>query len=291
MGDSGSNYAMTLPDKIPNPLAHQAVVDGDTDTHPPFGIGVRGHSSFGNSVGFLAGPNPFASGIAIGAYGQSDHHGVVGIANTQGGFGVYGGSVGGIGTGVMGETSGAFGVLGRAGTAAGTGVRGENVHGGLAGEFIGNVDVHGVITMKDNGDIILADCAEGFQLASNCKAPAPGTVMVIEETGAIAPCNTPYDTRVVGVVSGAGSYRPAIVLDAGNASEGRTALSLVGKVYCMVDATFAAIHVGDLLTTSTNPGHAMKATDPARTHGAIIGKALRALEEGSGLIPMLVALQ
>jgi hypothetical protein len=53
----------------------------------------------------------------------------------------------------------------------------------------------------------------------------------------------------------------------------------------------APIEVGDLLTTSPTPGHAMKATDPVRAFGAVIGKALRALGDGQGLIPILVALQ
>jgi hypothetical protein len=35
----------------------------------------------------------------------------------------------------------------------------------------------------------------------------------------------------------------------------------------------------------------MKATDPARAFGAVIGKALGSLESGRGLIPILVALQ
>ena len=47
---------------------------------------------------------------------------------------------------------------------------------------------------------------------------------------------------------------------------------LVGKVFCKVDG---AIDVGDLLTTSQTPGHAMKATDPQRAFGAVIGKALK----------------
>jgi hypothetical protein len=35
----------------------------------------------------------------------------------------------------------------------------------------------------------------------------------------------------------------------------------------------------------------MKATDPSRAFGAVIGKALRAHASGAGLIPILVALQ
>ena len=47
----------------------------------------------------------------------------------------------------------------------------------------------------------------------------------------------------------------------------------------------------DLLTTSASPGHAMKASEPLRAFGAVIGKALRPLAEGQGLIPILIALQ
>jgi len=66
---------------------------------------------------------------------------------------------------------------------------------------------------------------------------------------------------------------------------------LVGKVYCKVDSRYAAIEVGDLLTTSPTPGHAMKALDREQAFGAVIGKALRPLAEGQGLIPILIALQ
>jgi len=65
----------------------------------------------------------------------------------------------------------------------------------------------------------------------------------------------------------------------------------MGKVYCKVDAQYSAIGVGDLLTTSETPGHAMKAIDPLKAFGAVIGKALRPLQSGQGTIPVLVALQ
>jgi len=35
----------------------------------------------------------------------------------------------------------------------------------------------------------------------------------------------------------------------------------------------------------------MKACDPAKAFGAVIGKALRSWRDGRGLIPILVALQ
>jgi hypothetical protein len=68
-------------------------------------------------------------------------------------------------------------------------------------------------------------------------------------------------------------------------------VALFGKVFCRVDATEAPIGVGDLLTTSSVAGHAMKATDRARMAGAIVGKALAPLASGCALVPVLVVLQ
>jgi hypothetical protein len=58
-----------------------------------------------------------------------------------------------------------------------------------------------------------------------------------------------------------------------------------------VDAQYSAIAVGDLLTTSATPGHAMKAIDPLKAFGSVIGKALCPLNAGQGMIPILIALQ
>jgi len=52
-----------------------------------------------------------------------------------------------------------------------------------------------------------------------------------------------------------------------------------------------SIRPGDLLTTSDAPGFARGASDPARAHGAIIGKAMEELAEGSSLVLVLVNLQ
>jgi hypothetical protein len=68
-------------------------------------------------------------------------------------------------------------------------------------------------------------------------------------------------------------------------------IALMGKVYCKVDAQYGAIEIGDLLTTSATPGHAMKAADPTKAFGAILGKALKGMDAGVGSIPVLVALQ
>ena len=40
-----------------------------------------------------------------------------------------------------------------------------------------------------------------------------------------------------------------------------------------------------------DPGHAMKVSDTAKAHGAILGKAMTTLEDGRGLVLVLVTLQ
>jgi hypothetical protein len=154
----------------------------------------------------------------------------------------------------------------------------------------GTVEVAG--TLNVNGDITMpaADFAEDFQVAAS-DAVEPGTVMALDENGALRRSDKSYDRKVAGVISGAGDLRPAVILDRQRSLEDRLPLALVGKVYCKVDAAYGSIEVGDLLTTSPTPGHAMKASDPARAFAAVIGKALRPFDVGRGLIPILVALQ
>jgi hypothetical protein len=204
-----------------------------------------------------------------GVVGESDRmHAVFGITHST--FaGVFGASDAG-GAGVAGESNTGIGVHGKGGR--------------LAGFFEGDVEVTGDIRLVN------ADCAEDFDVADTALVE-PGTVMVLDEEGKLQHSQKAYDKRVAGVISGAGGYKPAIVLDKQEPQCNRKAIALIGKVYCKVDATHAPVEVGDLLTTSATPGHAMKAADPLKAFGAIIGKALRRLEEGQGLIPVLVALQ
>jgi hypothetical protein len=115
--------------------------------------------------------------------------------------------------------------------------------------------------------------------------------MVFGESGALRRSREPYDRRVVGIVSGAGRYRPGIVLDRQRSSDQRRPIALFGKVYCHVDAGHGPIKVGDLLTTSSTLGHAMAVVDFARASGAMIGKAMGALASGRGLIPILVMMR
>lgn len=135
-----------------------------------------------------------------------------------------------------------------------------------------------------------ADCAEDFPLAAGAEVVA-GDVVVFDDASAIRRTDRPYDKRVAGVISGAGDTRPGIVLGRRGADKSRLPVALVGKVTCKVDAYFGAVGVGDLLTTSPRSGYAMKAREPRHAFGAVLGKALRPLAAGAGLIPVLVTLR
>jgi hypothetical protein len=170
------------------------------------------------------------------------------------------------------------------------------LHGPTGNVGIGIADpqeklhVHG--NVRVSGDIALenADCAEEFTVC-HTETVEPGTVMVLNEEGAVTPSTQPYDKKVAGVVSGAGSFKPALVLDRRTGEGNRLPIALIGKVFCKVDADQAGIEIGDLLTSSPTAGHAMKALDPLKAFGTVIGKALGSLDHGRGMIPILVALQ
>jgi hypothetical protein len=140
------------------------------------------------------------------------------------------------------------------------------------------------------GDLTLAgaDCAELFAIEAEGGLDA-GTVLVMDDSEVLCPCVEAYDRRVVGVLSGTDGRGPGIILGGSRSSQPRVPVAMSGTVYCKVDADYAAIGIGDPLTTSASEGHAMRAAEPKRSLGAVIGKALRAVPEGRTLIPVLVA--
>ena len=96
----------------------------------------------------------------------------------------------------------------------------------------------------------------------------------------------------MGVVSGAGDFRPALILgDLPKNKNSGVAIALVGRVYCLVDATYGPVNAGDMLTTSRTSGHAMKASDREKAFGTVIGKSMGRLHEGRGLVLTLVSLR
>jgi hypothetical protein len=263
-----------------------------------YGVWARSTSAAGGDVNTQVAGRFQGVGDSEGIRAISGKNSAI-VAKSASGTGVWGQSESGTAVlgqggwnGVQGTTanSGASGVWGE-NTGSGNGVGGKSAHGvgvygtgSPAGRFEGDV----VVT----GDVQLAggDCAEEFDIA-NADRIEPGTVMVLGEDGRLEQSQFAYDKRVAGVISGAGDYKPGIVLDKQKNQSNRRPVALLGKVYCKVDANYSPIQIGDLLTTSPTPAHAMKANDPIKAFGAIIGKAMRPLAGGQSLIPVLVALQ
>jgi hypothetical protein len=252
---------------------------------------VEGHNPGTKSLAVLAGRDRVFQQHA-GVYGESDQQGVFGNSTSASGTGVYGIANSGNGFGVRGESKDGTAIQGQC---FGNGIAVLGKGGRVAGRFEGAVEITGDLNTSGNhnckGDIFLAhaDCAEEFNV-SGVEPVEPGTVMVINNEDALEPSRRAYDKRVAGIISGAGGLQPGIVLDR-QVEGSRSPIALIGKVYCKVDADFGAIEVGDLLTTSPTCGHAMKASDPANSFGAVIGKALRPMASGRGLVPVLVSLQ
>ncbi len=138
-----------------------------------------------------------------------------------------------------------------------------------------------------------ADLAEPFAMSEGEETVRAGSVLVIddENPGSLKLCRQAYDRRVAGIVSGAGGIDPGITLNKDGLVEGGRNVALSGRVYALAETSNGVIEPGDLLTTSEVEGHAMKATDPGRASGAVIGKAMSRLETGRGLVLVLVSLQ
>jgi hypothetical protein len=103
-----------------------------------------------------------------------------------------------------------------------------------------------------------------------------------------------YAVEICGVVDGPVLQPEHRCHDAVSAKvpPGARGLMVITGCYgeCKVDADVASIEVGDLLTASSTPGYAQKVLDRSRAVGAIVGKALKAVEKGKATIPILVLL-
>jgi hypothetical protein len=248
---------------------------GNPTNAPAIGAGVWGETENGFGVyGNSANNN--------GIHGDSTNSdAVVGVAHAGGKAGVLG--ISDNGNGVSGISKNGTGVFGASESGVACHLIGQLNH-------IGNATHNGNVQVTGDVQLTGGDCAEDFDIACADRAE-PGTIMVLGDGGMLRPSEMAYDKRVVGVISGAGNYKPGIVLDKHGPQANRKPIALVGKVYCKVDAQYGAVATGDLLTTSPTPGHAMKASDQLNAFGAVIGKALRPLAAGQGLILILVALQ
>jgi hypothetical protein len=243
-----------------------------------------------------------------GVYGMGNT-GVQGVAGTSDGTGVVGQSIQGTGVAGISELYDAIAGTTRAPEHAGVSATNNAPAGGSvpsgfalwatsqntalyargapAGYFQGDVLLTGDMILVNSAS---GDIAEDFDVGEDAVDAMPGSVVVINPEGRLVTTTLPYDTRVAGVVSGAGELKPAVVLQRVPSLGRRLPIALMGKTFCKVVAPDRAIAPGDLLTTSTTPGHAMKADAP-RAAGAILGKALAGFTGNHGLIPILVALR
>ena len=133
-----------------------------------------------------------------------------------------------------------------------------------------------------------ASAAQFAGAAPTAELLEPGDVVVFDNVvpGQLRRGGMANDPAVAGCI-----VEDAGVLLGSNREEvdGTAALATSGLVTCKADATYGSIRVGDLLTLSATPGHAMRAGTAAP--GTILGKAVEPLEEGTGLIKVLVMLR
>jgi len=275
-------------------------------------IGVYAHNSGVGHDAYLA--SPCCAGDFYG-----DVH-VQGKTITQA-LAVTGSSAGGISLDVQSSTGAAIAGTNTAGNSSATGVVGTSTSGygvsGIganigvfahnsavghdvylaapccAGDFYGDVLVHGKTTTKVLEITGGGDLAEPFQIVASIPVE-PGLVVAIHPSrpGQLRIADQPYDRTVAGIVSGANGLATGLALrDATTMNENSPLVAMSGRVYCWADAINGPIQPGDLLTSSATPGHAMKVTDHARAQGAVIGKAMSVLEHGTGLVLVLISLQ
>jgi hypothetical protein len=251
-------------------------------------FGVIGESPSGTGGRGVWGKATATSGDAIGVYGESNSPGGDGVYGTvhsgEGNAGVHAVSTAFNGNGLIAEANtgpSAYAVWGKSST-------------GFAGYFDGKVQVNGGMAAHFVQITGGSDLSEKFEVRGEKSQIEPGMVVAIDPVnpGKLAVSAKPYDRRVVGILSGAGGVAPGMLMgQAGTLADGAHPVALSGRVYVWADASKGPIEAGDLLTTSSLPGHAMKVKSHSKAQGAILGKAMTGLDHGRGLVLVLVTLQ
>ena len=203
--------------------------------------------------------------------------------------------------GVAGQTNDGIGVEGSVGAMGGVAVSGR-VGDNSATLFNGVNASHATVFRIDStGKGFFdggtqtggADFAESIAVRSERGSYEPGDVLVIDVSGRrrLTVSRRPYSRRVAGIYS----TKPGVLATPYSMNDPRggeeVPLAIVGIVPCKVSTENGPISVGDLLVTSGTPGRAMKGTDRSRMLGAVLGKALEPLHEGTGVIQVLVSLE
>lgn len=258
-----------------------------------------------------------------GVYGVSSHTGGTGVRGTStststSGFptGVHGRLEGPAGRAVWAEsTSGSGNTVGiYAETASATGIAGvfEAGTSPSANILVGRRSSLNVFRVDSNGKGFFnggtpsngADFAESFDVVGEVASYSPGDVLVIDADSnrRVRLSDEPYSSLVSGIYS----TKPGLLATPHDmddpALNDNVPMAVIGVVLCKVSSENGPIKRGDLLVTSSLPGHAMKGTDRSRMLGAIVGKALQPFhppvgpdgkpnKKATGVIEVLVTLQ
>lgn len=247
------------------------------------GTGTAGVKGQANGAGVVAGVYGVASdatavanyggyfeaggqGGARGAYGKAS-----GVAGTN--YGVYGDVTsaagwGGYFTGGNGLYANRFSIAtsvsGVVYNTIGTAATSQGLAAATDLFIAGKLEVDGA-SYFDGGHVDLAE-----MVAYSGEGEAGDVVVVDDQNDNSAKIATkPYDQSVLGIIS----TKPSLTIT-GGIKEGKL-LAIAGRVPTKVSNINGAIHRGDLLTTSSLPGYAMKTAAP----GPIVGKALGECDE------------
>jgi hypothetical protein len=272
-------------------------VYGDADS--PDGIGVYGrHDAATGTAAGVHGDTDSTVNSAVGVLGRvtstapgANSAAVRGINNGTGGsgIGVWGSQAGG-GWGVSGTANSGIGVRGL--SASGPGVVAVTTtgnpfeaysSGGGDREFY--ISSTGSVFADGPYSGAGADFAELLPAKTGLE---PGDVLVVDDDGQMSRSTEAAQENVVGVYSTQPGFLGGADENGNNA--GKVPLAVIGVVPVKVTGENGPIKPGNLLVTSSTPGHAMKAGADRRI-GTIIGKALAPFNGGSGVIHMLVVLQ
>jgi hypothetical protein len=153
-----------------------------------------------------------------------------------------------------------------------------------ARDFAELVPVAGAV---EAGDVVVIDTATPGQMRLATRAADSAVFGVVAADPGVVLGASPPETEPSAVGNDAKTIPAPVGAPASSTDDVPVATS--GVTLCKVDAGYASIEPGDLLTTSPTPGHAMRTDDPQP--GTILGKALEPLEVGTGLVRILVTLR
>jgi hypothetical protein len=246
--------------------------------------GIYGTTATAGGYGVF-GNNSATSGSGVGVLGTSNSNGsgVNGTSLITKGFGM----------GFYGQTSSQSAIVALLRAQAGGQIIAGQFGIGAAAVNVFRVDSTGKGFFDGGTQTGGADFAESVAIAGTKNLYEPGDLMMVDSSAIrqLTLATQPYSTLVAGIYS----TKPGVLATTHKMDEvgfqAEVPLAVMGIVPCKVSAENGPIARGDLLVTSSTPGHAMKGTDRSLMLGAVVGKALEPLSAGKGVIQVLVTLQ